>query len=521
MNHLRILKYLNFASVAVLVLAILLTVVSVLGSVWFVAKIDPAATAALAPSLVITGVTTSLLGAMAWFALMAGRGIENGRGRVAQTLVAVASLGSVPLGTAFGVYAIWVCWFNEETKAGFDDSDVRGEVIRTAFGVSMMGVPLVAIGALSVAAILPTNPERLNAEWEPIEDRSQRRDVKGCGLNEVVAGSGCERVVATGVRTEEVQFDTRKTVMGFTGLNGTLYLPEGVSGPRPAAILVHGSGPQSRRETSPGEVVGAYDEPIAIFDALAHALAMQGLVVLTYDKRSCGNCYPDLHTGADYTAFRFSLFMDDALDGIAYLAGRSETNPDAIAVVGHSQGGGFAPHIGAADERVAAVVMLAGFTGTFRDALIDQLERVALIRIAQWDWLGAWNVRFQKQVYRTCLDQMDGEHDPNDDCLGGGTTLVALAEYDELNHRTPETLGALEVPVFAISGTVDRNIPPEEMAAIKSATGGGDAEFHLVAGMGHGLTDLLEPSSPPVLHPELLERLAAFLGTVPAPAVGE
>ncbi len=514
MNHLKILKYLDYFSVVTLFLAGGLTVASILGSVGLVIMAEPAAAMALAPSLAITGVTVAVIVAMAWFAFVAGRGIEHGRGRVAQSLLAVASLGSLPFGTAFGIYALWVCWYNEDTKSTFDDSNVRGEVIRTAIGVAVLAMPIVPITLLSIAALMPTNLATLDAEFKPIADLEQRRiPDEGCGLNERTTGGGCERITA-GFKTEEIRFPTRGEVMGFTGLNGTLYVPEGLEGRRPAVILVHGSGPQDRHERSPGELVGAYANPIPIFDDLAEILAAQGLVVLTYDKRACGKCYREEHTGADYSDFRFSLFMDDALDGVDFLASHPAVDPGRVVVIGHSQGGGFAPHIAAADDRIVAAVMLAGFTGTFRDAMIDQLERVADIRAGQWDWFGAWSVQLQSRVYATCLNKLDGDYDPDEQCLGGGVSLQSLAEYDELNRRTPATLGALDKPVFAISGTVDRNIPPEEMALIKAGIAGGDAEFHLIAGMGHGLTDMLEPADPPVLHPELVERLTTFLSTL-------
>jgi len=514
MNHLRILKYLDYFSVAMLVLAGGITVVSIVATAVMVVASAPEAAIVLLPSAVITVVSIGFIGGLAWFAFLAGRGIEHGRGRIAQTLVAIASLGSLPLGTAFGVYAIWVCWFNEETKATFDASNVRRELLWAGLGVACLVTPIIPVTVLSITAALPTDLEALDADWEPIEDRSQRvaRADDVCGLNE--SGPPCKRISTT-FHTMDVQYPTRRTVMGLTELQGTLYVPEGLDGQRPAAILVHGSGPQDRHERTPGELVGAYDNPIAVFDSLAEALARQGLVVLTYDKRACGPCYPHVHEGGDYTDFRFQLFMEDALAGVDYLASRHDVEPDAIVVLGHSQGGGFAPHIAAADERIAAAVMLAGFTGTFRDALVDQLVLYGDIRRRQWDWFGAWNLQLQADFYAKCLNKLDGDYDPADECLGGGTSLQAIAEYEEINSQTPVVIGALEVPLFAVSGTIDRNIPPTEMVKISAATNGGDAEFHLIAGMGHGLTDMMNPADPPVLEPQFVERLAIFLSTVP------
>jgi len=516
MNHLRILKYLNYTSFALLVLAGGITLVSIGVTAAAVVAAAPEAALVLIPSVAITLLTLLFIGVIAWFALLAGRGIEHGRGRISQTIVAVGSLASAPLGTAFGIYALWVCWVNEETKATFDATDVRRELAWAGLGIAILLTPLVPLLVLTLTAIVPTDLAALDAEAEPIEDRSQRvaRAADHCGLNE--SGPPCTRITTT-VRTEEVSFPTRNDAMGLEALNGTLYLPENLDGPRPAAILVHGSGPQDRHERTPGELITLYDEPIAIFDTLATTLAQQGLVVLTYDKRACGSCYPHIHEAGDYSEFRFQLFLEDALAGVDYLASRDDVLRDAVVVLGHSQGGGFAPHIAAADERVVAAVMLAGFTGTFRDAIVDQLHLFGDIRRRQWDWFGAWSVDLQARVYKDCLDKLDGDYDPDDMCVGGGTSLRAMAEYDVLNRTTPDVIGNLDVPLFAVAGTIDRNIPPPEMARIVAASKGGDAEFHLIAGMGHGLTNVLEPADPPELEPEFLDRLEAFLTSVATP----
>ena len=59
-------------------------------------------------------------------------------------------------------------------------------------------------------------------------------------------------------------------------LPGTLTLPNG-SGPFPAAVLVHGSGPNDRDETVGGAKV---------FKDLAEGLASRGIAVLRYEKRT-------------------------------------------------------------------------------------------------------------------------------------------------------------------------------------------------------------------------------------------
>ena len=57
---------------------------------------------------------------------------------------------------------------------------------------------------------------------------------------------------------------------------GTLTIPNG-AGPFPAAVLVHGSGPNDRDETLGG---------VTVFKDLAEGLAPKGIAVLRYEKRT-------------------------------------------------------------------------------------------------------------------------------------------------------------------------------------------------------------------------------------------
>ena len=46
--------------------------------------------------------------------------LEQGRGRVLQTVVAVLNLSNFPLGTLYGGYALWIVWMEPTCKAFFD-----------------------------------------------------------------------------------------------------------------------------------------------------------------------------------------------------------------------------------------------------------------------------------------------------------------------------------------------------------------------------------------------------------------
>ncbi len=61
---------------------------------------------------------------MAAFYAVLGKKVSRGRWRLVQTIAAVFSLGSFPIGTAYAIFALWVCWGNEETRAIFDEGGI-------------------------------------------------------------------------------------------------------------------------------------------------------------------------------------------------------------------------------------------------------------------------------------------------------------------------------------------------------------------------------------------------------------
>ncbi|MCC4596085.1 alpha/beta fold hydrolase [Xanthomonas campestris pv. phormiicola] len=141
-------------------------------------------------------------------------------------------------------------------------------------------------------------------------------------------------------------------------LPGTLTLPKG-TGPFPAVVLVHGSGPHDRDET-----IG----PNKPFLDLAHGLAELGIAVLRYDKRTFAR--PESMAGAHLSVDAETT--DDAVAAIASLAGNHSIDAHHIYLFGHSQGALLAPRIAARSHRVAGIVLLAAPARPFLDLLLEQ-----------------------------------------------------------------------------------------------------------------------------------------------------
>ena len=153
---------------------------------------------------------------------------------------------------------------------------------------------------------------------------------------------------------------------GEWALPATLSLPEG-TGPFPAAILVHGSGPQDRDET-----LG----PNKPFRDLAWGLASQGIIVLRYEKRTKAHAAkytPELITHITVQ----DEVIDDALSAVRLLRSTPQVDPDHIYMLGHSMGATLAPRIGQQDPAIAGLVIMAGLTRPFEDTILDQFTYLA------------------------------------------------------------------------------------------------------------------------------------------------
>jgi len=153
--------------------------------------------------------------------------------------------------------------------------------------------------------------------------------------------------------------------VGSPPLTATLTLPSG-SGPFPAVVLVSGSGPNDQDET-----VGS-DKP---FLDIADGLAQHGIASLRYDKRT--KDYPE---DIDLTTFTATEeFVPDALAAINLLRSRSDIDSSRVYVLGHSEGGTFAPLIARDDPSVAGVIMLAAAAEPLGAALLRQVTYLATL----------------------------------------------------------------------------------------------------------------------------------------------
>lgn len=118
MAHLRTLKLVNFAIGAyTFVFGLLFLVMFVMPGLW--AWWDGETPGLI---FVFAGILAfALLGGIAAAHVVTGYLVGTGRGRVPQTLLASMQLLSFPLGTVYALYAMYVCWLNDDSAKRFGD----------------------------------------------------------------------------------------------------------------------------------------------------------------------------------------------------------------------------------------------------------------------------------------------------------------------------------------------------------------------------------------------------------------
>jgi dienelactone hydrolase len=233
---------------------------------------------------------------------------------------------------------------------------------------------------------------------------------------------------------------------GDWALPGMLTLPAGRA--LAAVVLVHGSGPGDRDET-----IGAN----APFRDIAWGLANRGIAVLRYEKRT--RQYAIRMSGMTHFTVREEA-IDDALLAVKLLRARQEIDPARVFVLGHSLGGTLAPRIGADDQALAGIVILAGATRPLQDVMREQLMYLSsraqgTINVEQalrtlqkaapesyWADLDAYNPAQVAASLQTPMLILQGERDyqvTHEDFDGwrhalAGRATVTLKSYPALNH---------------------------------------------------------------------------------------
>jgi dienelactone hydrolase len=243
-------------------------------------------------------------------------------------------------------------------------------------------------------------------------------------------------------------------------LEGTLTLPR-AAGPRPAVILLQGSGPLGRDEVLPGQLGMMFGFEVAVFRELGHHMARAGFAVIRYDKRTCtrasgcANSYPDDGDVA------FDDVLEDAQAVIDWLRRRPEVDPGALYIVGHSLGGAFVPELMTDNPDLRAGVVLAAPYRPIDETSLYQWEHAEELLLHQnkHPLLIATRVRELKEIADGVVSLRRGTLTRRDIA---GTSVDFWQAWMDLGDALPAVLERVDRPILALSGDADANVPPSE-----------------------------------------------------------
>ena len=270
-------------------------------------------------------------------------------------------------------------------------------------------------------------------------------------------------------------------------LAGTLTLPHTV-GRHPAVILITGSGGQDRDSTVAGH------RPFLV---LADHLTRKGIAVLRVDDRGIG--------GSDLGSLSATTenFVGDVLAGVEYLKSRKEIDPKKIGLIGHSEGGVIAPMAAVRSKDVAFIVMLSGMGQTGADVILTQLALIQNKSGAKPETINR-AIDFQKSLFAIIKSEPDDKlaeskikemltqrkSKMNQQQLSEFAQIEAKIKSELpalltpwyrffLSYNPRPTLEKIKIPVLALNGESDVQVPSKENLALISAAlrAGGNKDY--------------------------------------------
>jgi dienelactone hydrolase len=275
---------------------------------------------------------------------------------------------------------------------------------------------------------------------------------------------------------------------------GTLTLPEG-PGPHAAILLISGTGAQNRD----AELFG--HKPFLL---LADTLTRAGYAVLRVDDRGVGG------TGGVLATSTFDDLTGDVVAGIEYLRSRPEIDPARVGLLGHSEGGYLVP-LAAGRTPIAFAVMIAGPAAHGEEVLVEQ-NRLLLESAGAPPEAIEYQVAFVRELARLLRAEdydtaralvteqlvaqavaLPPEQRPAPEEIDAQVAATVSPYYRSfLVHDPAPSLRALNVPVLAVYGSADLQVPAaqNELSMEALLTGKPDVTIQTYPGLNH----LMQPA---------------------------
>ena len=267
------------------------------------------------------------------------------------------------------------------------------------------------------------------------------------------------------MNARDVRFDS-----GGCSLAGTY---TEASQPVAAALLIAGSGKTDRNS----DVRLPLHQMLrgGITRQICDALAAAHVSTLRYDKRGVGA------SGGDILTVGMAERSADAQAALGWLASTAAGLP--LIAIGHSEGTYYAAQL-AADASVAGAVLLSGAARPGGDVLAWQTAMMAsrlpasaklILRLMRTDATAAQR-KNQARIMASSEDVMRIQ----------GVRINARWVRDFVQYDPRPVLTRITVPVLAITGGQDVQVPPDDVEAMRELVHG-PFEGHIVGDLSHML----------------------------------
>jgi pimeloyl-ACP methyl ester carboxylesterase len=280
-------------------------------------------------------------------------------------------------------------------------------------------------------------------------------------------------------------------------------------GPRPAVILIGGSGTADRDETVAG---------IPVLGQVARDLAAAGFVVVRYDKRGVGQ------SGGRAESVTIADYAEDARQVLLWLEKRKDVDKDRIALVGHSEGA-LVAMLTAGRERgkVSAMVLIAGPSTNGNEIVLEQ-QRYVLSKLQIDDAQRAEKIALQEKINNAVIKGQGWADLPEQARRVADTPWF----YSFLTFDPAKAMNETRQPVLIVHGELDTQVPPahaDKLAELARARNGTKAPVEVVKvpGVNHLLVPArtgdvseygtLGPDAK--VSPQVTSAIASFLTKVP------
>ena len=319
------------------------------------------------------------------------------------------------------------------------------------------------------------------------------------------AGVDDQTAPTSAVSPDEIEPGTTEVSFVSNGyeLVGDLELPDG-TGPHPAVVLVHGSGPQSRYSTPTSGLV-------------RNAFVDAGYAVLVWDKPGSGDSIGEFD--GERTLTQRAEILVDAVD---WLTDNPSIDASRIGVWGLSQAGWVMPLALTMTDDISFMIVVSGGAEDSIEQMVFQWTAQATCRGATAAELAVMDTQGPRALkaetydeYRAAMDQLLAIRDI-DRYVGVDIELVGAADW----RPWPRDIDAFfdpaivltetTIPVLAIFGEHDSQIDPVQgVQAYREAlerAGNPDFRVETVLGANH----VMRASEGPC-GPDSSETAAAYL----------